>query len=240
MIIIEGLNKFYGKKQSLKDVSLKINAGDIYGLLGPNGAGKSTLLSILALTSSPGSGNVEMDGIPIKKRKQISELIGYVPQDLALWENLSVKENFKFWNNFSKTRLTDEQLHELCQKVKLEDKWMVKVSHLSGGMKRKLNIAVALIHNPKILLMDEPTVGIDLQSKLEINHYLRELAATGKTIVYITHDITEILTLCDRVGILKEGSLQFSGTIKEAQQMLREKGNILKNDEETIYKLLTN
>lgn len=239
MIKIESLNKYYGKSHILQNVNVTIKKGEVYGLLGPNGAGKSTLLSILATISSFHSGSITIKNYDISKNtKDVRGVIGYVPQDIALWEHMSVKDNFLFWSKFSKKKVSEEYLYELSQTVKLKEKWHIRVSKLSGGMKRKLNIAVALIHNPDILLMDEPTVGIDIQSKLEINDYIKSLTLQGKTIVYTTHDISEILTLCDRIGVLKDGSLLFSGTLGEARQYLEEKGYPPMDDHKLIYTLL--
>lgn len=241
MIRIIEISKYYGKKTSLQEVTLSIEKGEVYGLLGPNGAGKSTLLSILATVSKPDNGSIEVNGYDIEKQtKLVREQIGYVPQDVALWEHLTVKDNFIFWSKFSKQKISEKELYNLCSTVHLQDKWNEKVSRLSGGMKRKLNIAVALIHNPDVLLMDEPTVGIDIQSKLEINQYIRELARLGKTVVYTTHDMSEILYLCDRIGILMNGYLKFSGTMEDAREMAKQKGISPKNDEELIYFLLQN
>ena len=129
--------------------------------------------------------------------------------------------------------LSNEQLQSLCSAVQLEGRWKEKVKNLSGGMKRKLNIAVSLIHEPSVLLMDEPTVGIDLQSKLEIIRYIKQLAAKGKTIIYITHDLNEILGVCDRFAVLKEGKLEFVGTMDQAKEKTGEDA-----EENVVYKLL--
>ncbi|MGN7940074.1 heme ABC exporter ATP-binding protein CcmA [Virgibacillus sp. 6R] len=240
MITIDQVHHNYGKKKILQGVSLQINAGEIFGLLGPNGAGKSTLLSILTTTVKPSKGTVTMKGLDIHKQtKQVRQMIGYVPQDIALWDELTVKENLKFWSKFLKTKVSVARMLEACEEVKLQDKWNEKVSKLSGGMKRKLNIAVALMHDPDILLMDEPTVGIDLQSKLEINEYMKSLAAAGKTIVYTTHDMSEIKTICKRIGVLKKGSIEFTGTLEEAKSYLNKQGNEpIVNEEELIFAML--
>lgn len=236
MISIEKLEKFYEKKQILNDVTVQIEKGEVFGLLGPNGAGKSTLLSILATISRPVSGSVTIGGLNLMSQtKKVRELIGYVPQEIALWEHLTVKDNFLFWSKFAAKSVPESEMLNLCQAVHLEDRWNEKVSKLSGGMKRKLNIAVTLIHQPDVLLMDEPTVGIDIQSKLEINQYIRKLADQGKTVVYITHDMSEILTLCDRIGILKNGTFHFTGTMQQARDLFKQQGNTVKNDEELLY-----
>ncbi len=240
MITIDQVHHNYGKKKILQGVSLQINAGEIFGLLGPNGAGKSTLLSILTTTVKPSKGTVMMKGLDIHKQtKQVRQMIGYVPQDIALWDELTVKENLKFWSKFLKTKVSVARMLEACEEVKLQDKWNEKVSKLSGGMKRKLNIAVALMHDPDILLMDEPTVGIDLQSKLEINEYMKSLAAAGKAIVYTTHDMSEIKTICKRIGVLKKGSIEFTGNLEEAKSYLNKQGNEpIVNEEELIFAML--
>lgn len=238
VISLNKINKQYGSRILLRDVSLDIKEGEIFGLIGANGAGKSTLISILATVVKPSSGDITMNGLDIEKqKKRIRQMIGFVPQEIALWENFTVKENLHYWSRFAKVRAPKERLWELCEAVSLHDKWNEKVSTLSGGMKRKLNIAVALIHNPTILLMDEPTVGIDLQSKLEINDYIKKLAQQGKTIVYITHDIHEIIHLCDRIGVLSRGELQFVGTLEEARSNF-EQSNRMKI-EEVVYQLLS-
>lgn len=234
MIEINNVSKTYGKKRSLANVTLTVESGEVIGLLGPNGAGKSTLLSILSTITAPSSGNVTIGGLSLKKnQKAIREVIGYVPQDIALWEELSVKENMKMWSKMTSRSLSNKQLQSLCSAVQLEGRWKEKVKNLSGGMKRKLNIAVSLIHEPSVLLMDEPTVGIDLQSKLEIIRYIKQLAAKGKTIIYITHDLNEILGVCDRFAVLKEGKLEFVGTMDQAKEKTREDA-----EENVVYKLL--
>jgi ABC-2 type transport system ATP-binding protein len=239
MIRMINIQKNYGKKKLLDSISLDIQQGEIFGLLGSNGAGKSTLISILATVLKPNGGTIMINGMDLPRQtKQIRQQIGYVPQDIALWEEFTVKENLLFWSKFVKGKVSEERLKELCDAVHLKEKWNEKVSSLSGGMKRKLNIAVALIHDPSILLMDEPTVGIDLESKLEINQYVKGLAEQGKTIVYITHDMSEIVNLCDRIGVLRRGVLEFTGTVKEATAQLQGEGNDVSTAEEVVYELL--
>lgn len=239
MIRLENVTKNYGKKTLLRGVSLTIQKGEIFGLLGANGAGKSTLLSILATVLKPSEGTVTVNGLDLlRDAKKVRRLIGYVPQDIALWEEFTVKENLVLWSRFGREKVTEQQLLQLCEAVQLKDKWNEKVASLSGGMKRKLNIAVALMHDPAILLMDEPTVGIDLQSKLEINQYVKALSAQGKTIVYITHDLTEIVQLCSRIGVLRKGCLEFTGTIEQAEEKLRKQGVAPEGVHEVVYEML--
>ena len=234
LIEILNISKRIGKKQLLDDVSLSIHKGEIFGLLGANGAGKSTLVSILATVKEPSAGTFSIKGWKSDKElKKIRENIGFVPQEIALWEDLTVYDNMRFWSNFTNKAVTKERIKELCMAVRLPDRWDMKVSDLSGGMKRKLNIAVSLLHDPDVLLMDEPTVGIDIQSKLEINAYMRELAGAGKTIIYITHDVSEIMNLCDRIGVLRKGKVIYAGTIEEAA-----KSRQGREIEQVLYELL--
>ena len=234
MIDISNISKRIGKKQLLDGISLSVRKGEIFGLLGANGAGKSTLVSILATVIEPSEGSFSINGRRSDKElKKIRETIGFVPQEIALWEDLTVYDNMRFWSNFSGKDITKERIKELCMAVRLPDRWDMRVSDLSGGMKRKLNIAVSLLHDPDVLLMDEPTVGIDIQSKLEINEYMRELAKAGKTIIYITHDVSEIMHLCDRIGVLRKGKVIYTGTIQEAAR-LRQSTEI----EQVLYDLL--
>ncbi|RPK12891.1 ABC transporter ATP-binding protein [Priestia endophytica] len=239
IIVIKDVYKKYKGRMALKGVSLSIRKGEIFGLLGPNGAGKSTLLSLLATIVPPSKGVITVQGLDLRKhKKKVREQIGYVPQDLALWEEFTVKDNLKFWSKLSKRRKSKEELYKLCEKIGLGDRWNDRVENLSGGMKRKLNICIALIHEPSILIMDEPTVGIDIQSKFEINRYVKELAAEGTTIIYTTHDMSEITTICHRMGVLKEGRMDFIGTIEEAKHNAENEGWNIKNQEELIYHIL--
>jgi len=205
MLNAHGLTKSYGKKLILNDISFSIAKGEIIGLVGENGAGKSTLLSILATTLKPSKGTVALNGEPYQKNKtKIRKQIGFVPQEIAVWEEFTVEENMIFFEKLSWKRKNKEQLRQLCLDMKLE-KWKEPVKTLSGGMKRKLNLAISLIHNPLVLLLDEPTVGIDLKSRKEIGNYLLEHAINKeKIIVYTTHDMDEINHLCDRVFCIGE------------------------------------
>lgn len=242
MIIIEDVYRRFGKISVLQGASLHIQPGEIFGLLGANGAGKSTLLAILATTMRPSNGKIIVKGLDLnKQKKQIRNIIGYVPQDIALWEELTVKENLRLWSKFLNRTIPEERLIKACEDFTLTNKWNEKVKNLSGGMKRKLNIAVATLHDPDILLMDEPTVGIDLQSKLEINQYMKNLANQGITIVYTTHDVSEIKSLCTRMGVLQNGRFSFIGTISEGYNMLiKESMSLDFKEEEVIYQLLKN
>lgn len=201
------------------DVSIGIKKGEIFALLGENGAGKSTLLKILATIEQPSAGKIQFNKINYHNgRSEVRKQIGFVPQDIAVWEDFTVEENMLFFEKLSWKKKDKGQLRQLCLDMKL-DRWKDKVKTLSGGMKRKLNMAISLIHDPDILLLDEPTVGIDLKSRTEIGTYLREQAIkNNKIIIYTSHDMDEIINLCDRVICIgKDPFYQniLAGSVKE-------------------------
>ncbi len=199
MLHVHEISKKYGHKTILQQVSFHIKKGEIVGLVGENGAGKSTLLHILASMIKQTSGHFTVDGESNAHPARIREKIGFVPQDIALWGDFTVKENMVFFEKLSWKKKSISQLKQLCEAMHLHV-WDRPVASLSGGMKRKLNIAISLIHDPPILFLDEPTVGIDLKSKQEIATYLTNLATNDhKTILYISHDMDEIMTMCNRV-----------------------------------------
>ncbi|TFJ93934.1 ABC transporter ATP-binding protein [Lentibacillus salicampi] len=205
MLEVQALSKAYGKKQILKNLSFSVKPGEVIGLVGENGAGKSTLLQILATLSNPTAGTVMLNGesyqVNLKKTRR---QIGFVPQDIALWDEFTVKENMIFFEKLSWKHKNGDELRKLCYDMKLS-KWNESVKKLSGGMKRKLNIAVTLIHEPNLLLLDEPTAGVDLKSRKEIGAYLSNLAKSrGKMILYTSHDMDEIMQLCDRIYCIGE------------------------------------
>ncbi|WP_156291414.1 ABC transporter ATP-binding protein [Oceanobacillus salinisoli] len=205
MLSVESLSKSYGKKEIFKDISFSVQPGNIIGLVGENGAGKSTLLSILATLQSPEKGSIALFELDYKsKKREVRKHIAFVPQDIALWEDLTVEENMMFFEKLSWKKKGKEELKQLCSNVKL-DRWNERVKTLSGGMKRKLNLAVSLIHDPELLLLDEPTAGIDLKSRKEIGNYLKKLALeNGKMIIYTSHDMDEITNLCDQIICIGE------------------------------------
>ncbi|WP_373893016.1 ABC transporter ATP-binding protein [Virgibacillus sp. CBA3643] len=205
MLNVNALSKTYGKKSILKDMTFSALEGEIIGLVGENGAGKSTLLHIIATLQKPSNGSLSLYGKPYHKhQKDIRKQIGFVPQDIAIWEAFTVEENMVFFEKLSWKKKSKDELKQICLDMKL-DKWKEPVKTLSGGMKRKLNLAISLIHEPSLLLLDEPTVGIDLKSRKEIGSYLKKLAMEKETlIIYTTHDMDEIISLCDRVICIGE------------------------------------
>lgn len=200
MLDVKNLKKNYKQKSIFNHVSFQVKEGEVVGLVGENGAGKSTLLNILATVTKPTNGSIQLNDQSYEKDLvNIRKSIGYVPQEISIWEEFTVEENMLFFNQLSWKKRTREECRQLCIDLQLFQ-WKENVQSLSGGMKRKLNIAISLLHDPKLLLLDEPTVGIDLKSKNEIGKYLVNMAKNdGKMILYTSHDMNEIMTFCDRV-----------------------------------------
>lgn len=203
MLQVNSLQKSYHKQKILNNVNLIVKPGEVVGLVGENGAGKSTLLEILATVQPQSDGSIILEDKSYSKEiKNIRKLIGYVPQEISLWEEFTVAENFLFFEKLSWKRRSLEECKQLCLDMQL-NKWDEPVESLSGGMKRKLNLAISLIHDPILILLDEPTVGIDMKSKEEIGNYLVNLAKNeGKMIIYTSHDMSEITSFCDRIYCL--------------------------------------
>ncbi len=215
MLTVEHLAKSYGAKQAVVDVSLSVKAGEVVGLLGPNGAGKSTTVAMICGLIAPDSGQVLIDGqaivaddSPVKRR------IGLVPQDISLFEDFGARRNLALFGALYGVRgaLLQERVDAALELVGLTDRARDKPSGYSGGMKRRLNIAAALVHDPDLLVLDEPTVGVDPQSRNAIFDNLEALAARGKAIVYTTHYMEEAERLADRIVIVDHGRVVASDT----------------------------
>ena len=218
---IEGLSKTYGRSvRALRDVSLTIPSGSIYGLLGPNGSGKSTLVKILAGVISAFGGSVAVDGTHLPSRRVASQL-GYMPQASALYADLTVRENLDFFGAVSglrDRRQRKRRIQDMCGLLELADKRDTVVSQLSGGMRQRLSLGCALIHGPRLLLLDEPTVGLDPRLRRQFWDYFRTQAAQGVTILITTHVFDEA-RFCGELGLLRSGVLAASGpTQKLADQ----------------------
>ena len=206
MIKISNLTKTYGDKKALDNLSLEIQEGSIFGLLGVNGAGKTTLLSILNGLFDADSGEIEMFGFDMKRnKKEIKAISSIIPQNLAFYENLSVEENLDFFADIQ--RATKEDYEKAVEVNSLESLLNHKAFTLSGGQKRRLNIAIGLLNNPKIIYFDEPTVGVDPKTRNEILDSIKEYKKFGITVVYTSHYMTEIERICDEVAIISEGKL---------------------------------
>jgi ABC-2 type transport system ATP-binding protein len=221
MIEVKEIHKSYGSTQAVKGISFTINDGECYGLLGPNGAGKSTTINMLSTLFPPDSGEITINGLDIKKSsEQVKKILGVVPQEIALYVNFTSWENMMFWGGLHS--IPKSELHkkaeELLKLVGLSDRKDEKVKTYSGGMKRRINLACALLHSPKILLLDEPTVGVDPQSRNMIFELIEQLNKDGMTIIYTTHYMEEAERLCDRIGIIDSGNIVAQGTLDELKQ----------------------
>ncbi len=208
MIEIKNISKNYADLKAVEDLSLTINNGEIFGLLGPNGAGKSTTISICCGLITPDSGTVTINGLN-PSDKATKKTIGLIPQSIALYEELTALDNLSFfaqlYNLDRKTEL--ERIEWALDFVELSDRKKDLVKEFSGGMKRRLNLAASLLQNPDTIFMDEPTAGVDPQSRNRLFENILELKKLGKTIVYTTHYMEEAEKLCDRVGIIDKGKL---------------------------------
>lgn len=223
MIEIKDVTKSYGRQKVLQNVSFEIMEGELFGLLGPNGAGKSTLIDILTGIQSMDSGDIFINGKSIKTDKvEIRKHLGLVPQDIALLEELNAVDNLEYFGGLYGLAGAElkNQIEKLLEVAGLTDKKKEKVKNYSGGMKRRLNIAVAMLHNPSILILDEPTVGVDAQSRQHIFDYIQSLAEQGTTILYTSHYMEEIETLCKRVFILDLGEEVAYGTKEEVKKLV--------------------
>lgn len=227
---VQNLVKNYGNFQAVKGVSFNIQEGEIFSLLGPNGAGKTTTISMLSTLYEPTSGDATIAGHSITKNPmQVKNAIGVVPQDLALYEDLSAKENLIFWGQMYglNGKALASRVDEVLEQIGLTDKAKNKVKTYSGGMKRRVNIGVGLLHKPKLLFMDEPTVGIDPQSRRAILDTVKDLNKQGMTVLYTTHYMEEAEELSNRVGIIDHGELIAIGTQKELTKQVGETETLL-------------
>jgi ABC-2 type transport system ATP-binding protein len=208
MLIARGLCKSYGNLVAVHDVSISVAAGEIVGLLGPNGAGKSTTAAMLCGITTPDAGVITVDGVPLGAHNHAAKLlVGLVPQDLALIEDLPAVDNIMLFGSLygMKGALLRSRAREALELVGLADRARSRPATFSGGMKRRLNIACALVHDPKVLVLDEPTVGIDPQSRNHIFENLETLRSRGKALLYTTHYMEEVERLCDRIIIIDHG-----------------------------------
>ncbi len=206
MIQVRNLSKFYGEKKALNNLSLEVQEGSIFGLLGVNGAGKTTLLSILNGLVEQDDGKVEVFGLDMKHHlREIKTISSIIPQHLAFYENLSVKENLDFFAKIQQAKIEDYE--KAIEVNALQNFLNQKASTLSGGQKRRLNIAIGLLNNPKIIYFDEPTVGIDPKSRNEILDSIKAYKKLGITVVYTSHYMNEIERICDEVAIIDKGML---------------------------------
>ena len=223
------LKKRYGDFEAVKGIDFEIGRGQVFSLLGPNGAGKSTTISMLSCLLKPSDGDALIDGHSVVNNPNgVKSVIGYVPQDLALYDKLTAKHNLKFWGTMAGMGGPDltKRIYELLERVELTDRASERVETFSGGMKRRLNIAVGLLHKPKLVFMDEPTVGIDPQSRRRILDMVKELRDEGMSVLYTTHYMEEAEELSDFVGIIDHGSMIAQGTQAELRRTVGEQDTL--------------
>ena len=228
VVKLDGLIKKYDNKAVVDGLSLEIREGEIFGLLGPNGAGKSTTMNMVCSLLKPTAGTIEVFGYNNRKDiNKIKPLIGYIPQDLAIYDNLKAWENVELFTSLYGIRgqALKDAIDESLDFVKLNDKRNAFAKTFSGGMKRRLNIACALGHSPKLLIFDEPTVGIDPQSRNFILESIKTANKKGATVIYTSHYMEEVEAICTRIAIMDNGKIIAIGTKEELKDMVRKDKN---------------
>lgn len=240
-ININNLNKFYGNKVALNDLKLEIGEG-MFGLLGPNGAGKTTLMRILTTVVTKSSGDITMDGINIEERKHIRNIIGYLPQEFSLYPNMSVYEALDYMallSGINNNKCRNNLVNDLIQKVNLENDMRKKVKNLSGGMKRRLGIAQALVNDPKVLVVDEPTAGLDPEERIRFRNLLRDFSV-GRIVILSTHIVEDIEFTCENLAILDKGNILYSGKVVDMLNLAKDKVWTIICNREDIDKIRKN
>jgi ABC-2 type transport system ATP-binding protein len=226
MIDVQSLRKQYGDLVAVDEVSFAAEQGRIFGLLGPNGAGKTTTIGCISGLLKPTSGRVMVSGHDVVNAAQDAKRhLGIVPQELALYSDLSAAANLEFWGaayGLSGDPLR-QRVGEVLTLIGLADRSRDKTSTFSGGMKRRLNFGCGIVHSPRVLLLDEPTAGVDPQSRVRLLELVREQARTGTTVIYTTHYMEEAQELCDRIAIMDHGKLLAMGTLEELRRRVGEK-----------------
>jgi ABC-2 type transport system ATP-binding protein len=229
MLDCRDLRKRFGSRTAVDGVSFSVAAGEIFGLLGPNGAGKTTTISMICGLLGRDGGEVVVDGRPIDIGSTTAKAaIGYVPQDLAIYPDLSARENLRFFGRLQRLsgRVLETRVGEVLELIALSERADDRTSEFSGGMKRRLNIGIGLLHRPKLLVLDEPTVGVDPQSRNAILSSVADLESEGLAILYTTHYMEEAERLCDRIGIIDEGRIRAEGTRRELVGLIGEKDRV--------------
>ncbi len=214
-IVIKNLSKNYGRKAALKNVSVTIHSG-MYGLLGRNGAGKTSLMRILATLSVPSGGEVSMNGISIKETGKIREIIGYLPQNFSFYRNMSVYDAMDYLGLLSNLpdKIRKERIVSLLERVNLKENMRTKIKALSGGMRQRLGIAQALLHGPQILIVDEPTAGLDPEERIRFRNLLSEFAE-DRIVILSTHISSDVEASCENIGVLDNGKMIWNGATEE-------------------------
>lgn len=225
LLEIKHITKSYGDITALKNFSLSLPKGEVLGLLGPNGAGKTTLISILSGTVKDFTGSVTFKNQDLFTDRTLKNHMGIVPQDMAFYEDVNAMDNLLFWGglyDIPRSRLK-QRAHELLELVELSARAKEPIKNFSGGMKRRLNIAIGLIHQPELLLLDEPTVGIDVQAKVSILDIIKNVGQYGTSVVFTTHQLAEVEETCSRIAIMDKGEILAEGTLDELIKIVGEK-----------------
>lgn len=233
VVDIHQLKKQFGSKAALDDVTFSIRKGSCFGLLGPNGAGKSTAMKILTGILPADGGSVRVFGLDaVRQRQAVQRQVGYVPQEITLYDKLSATDNLKFFGGLYgiKGGLLKTRMDEVLRETGLLDRANDPVKTFSGGMKRRINIACALLHQPKLLILDEPTVGIDPQSRNHIFDMIRHLRDSGVTIIYSTHYMEEVEALCNDIAIIDRGKVIAQGHLQDLFDRFAQKAVYLETD----------
>ncbi len=222
---VNNLSKTYGETKAVQGISFNIPQGKIYSLLGPNGAGKTTTISMLSSLITPDQGKITIMGIDLNQNPLLAKKhLGVVPQEIALYEDLSALENLRFWGKMSGLRgkILNQRIDQVLDMIGLRDRQKERVGKFSGGMKRRVNIGIALLHHPDVLYMDEPTVGIDPQSRRHILDSIKYLNEQGMTILYTTHYMEEAEELSDLIAIMDQGKIIAEGKKSDLLRIIGE------------------
>ncbi len=226
LVIVDNLAKTYNRQAAVRGVSFEVRTGEAFGLLGPNGAGKTTTISMLACLLEPTGGDARIAGASVRQAPMaVRRAIGVVPQEIALYPTLSARENLRFWARMYEVpgHAAGRRIDEVLDIVGLRDRAHERIDTYSGGMKRRINIAVGLLHQPKLLMLDEPTVGVDPQSRTNILDTVKQLNRAGLTVLYTSHYMEEVEFLCDRIAIMDLGQIIAMGTEKELRFQVGER-----------------
>lgn len=229
MIEVEELEKKYGEVLAVSHVSFTAATGTIFGLLGPNGAGKSTTIGCISGLLEPSAGRIRVLGHDVVlERRAAREKLGVVPQELALYDDLSAAENLRYWGAAYGLRGKDlsQRVREVLVTTGLLDRAKEPVKRFSGGMKRRLNLGCGIVHRPKVLLLDEPTVGVDAQSRVRLLEVVRQQVTDGACVLYTTHYLEEAEALCDRLAIIDHGKIIAAGTLAELRGRVGERDTV--------------
>jgi len=220
MLTVSNLEKSFGKKIVLDKLSFSIGQNDIYGLLGPNGSGKTTTINILCNLLGADAGTVSIDGHPASVKS--NHVVGFVPQEISLYHDLTCKENLLFFAGLYGLHGSDktDRANEIIEMLNLGQYKSVKVANLSGGWRRRVNIAIALVHSPSILILDEPTAGLDIEARFELWELIKNLQDSGVGILLTTHQLEEAERLCSCIGILQNGRIVAEGSLEKLRELV--------------------